>query len=53
VSILICADVGAAKGQPTASQTAPGAIRAALFKMEKAGRVEVEGKGKYIVVPQG
>ena len=28
------------------------AIRAALFKMKKAGRVEVEGKGKYIVVPQ-
>src|SRR4051812_41345736 len=28
------------------------AIRAALFKMKKAGRVEVEGKGKYIAVPQ-
>src|SRR3954470_14130154 len=28
------------------------AIRAALFKMKKAGRVEVEGKGKYSVVPQ-
>src|SRR3954462_11228342 len=29
------------------------AIRAALFKMKKAGRVEVEAKGKYIAVPQG
>ena len=28
------------------------AIRAALFKMKKAGRVEVEGRGKYIAVPQ-
>src|SRR5690242_19207753 len=28
------------------------AIRAALFKMKKAGRVEVEGKGQYIAVPQ-
>jgi hypothetical protein len=28
------------------------AIRAALFKMKKAGRVEVERKGKYIAVPQ-
>jgi hypothetical protein len=28
------------------------AIRAALFKMKNAGRVEVEGEGKYIAVPQ-
>ena len=28
------------------------AIRTTLFKMKKAGRIEAEGKGKYIAVPQ-
>src|SRR4051794_20950637 len=39
-------------GQLGADGKEGNAIRAALFKMKKAGRVEVEGKGKYIVVPQ-
>src|SRR3954453_22869395 len=37
-------------GQLGADGKEGNAIRAALFKMKKAGRVE--GKGKYIVVPQ-
>src|SRR3954463_16020491 len=37
-------------GQLGADGKEGNAIRAALFKMKKAGRVEVEGK--YIVVPQ-
>ena len=40
-------------GQLGADGKEGAAIRAALFKMKKAGRVEVEGKGKYIAVPQG
>src|SRR3982751_1037027 len=39
-------------GQLGADGKEGAAIRAALFKMKKAGRVEVEGKGKYIAVPQ-
>jgi hypothetical protein len=39
-------------GQLGADGKEGNAIRAALFKMKKAGRVEVEGKGKYIIVPQ-
>src|SRR3954454_12579970 len=39
-------------GQLGADSKEGAAIRAALFKMKKAGRVEVEGKGKYIAVPQ-
>jgi hypothetical protein len=39
-------------GQLGADGKESAAIRAALFKMKKAGRFEVEGKGKYIVVPQ-
>ena len=39
-------------GQLGADGKEGNAIRAALFKMKKAGRVEVEGKGKYIAVPQ-
>src|SRR3954470_8670269 len=39
-------------GQLGADGKQANATRAALFKMKKAGRVEVEGKGKYIVVPQ-
>jgi len=39
-------------GQLGAEGKEGAAIRAALFKMKKAGRVEVEGKGKYIAVPQ-
>ena len=38
-------------GQLGADGKEGNAIRAALFKMKKAGRVEVEGKGKYIAVP--
>lgn len=40
-------------GQLGAEGKEGAAIRAALFKMKKTGRVEVEGKGKYIAVPQG
>ena len=39
-------------GQLGADGKESAAIRAALFKMKKAGRVDVEGKGKYIAVPQ-
>ena len=39
-------------GQLGANGKDGAAIRAALFKMKKAGRVEVEGKCKYIAVPQ-
>ena len=39
-------------GQLGADGKEGNAIRAALFKMKKAGRVDVEGKGKYIAVPQ-
>ena len=39
-------------GQLGADGKEGNAIRAALFKMKKAGRVEVEGKGQYIAVPQ-
>src|SRR3954469_12264875 len=39
-------------GQLGADGKEGNAIRAALFKMKKAGRVEVEGKSKYIAVPQ-
>src|SRR3954463_2743189 len=39
-------------GQLGADGKEGAAIRAALFKMKKAGRVEGKGKGKYIAVPQ-
>ena len=39
-------------GQLGADGKEGNAIRAALFKMKKAGRVEVEGKGRYIAVAQ-
>ena len=39
-------------GQLGADGKESAAIRAALFKMKKAGRVEVEAKGQYIAVPQ-
>src|SRR3954469_13629292 len=39
-------------GQLGADGKEGNAIRAALFKMKKAGRVEVEGKSKSIAVPQ-
>src|SRR3954469_18886651 len=39
-------------GQLGANGKEGNAIRAALFKMKKAGRVEVEGKSKSIAVPQ-
>src|SRR3954471_2074135 len=39
-------------GQLGADGKEGNAIRPALIKRKKGGRVEVEGKGKYIVVPQ-
>src|SRR5215212_6440321 len=39
-------------GQLGAEGKEGAAIRAALFTMKRAGRVEVEGKGRYIAVPQ-